>query len=65
MAMQQPAPDEALDEVPRLKAWLAAHPGCWVGVKDSMWTCEGTYGPLAVAYDLSILLDRLESADSP
>lgn len=63
MVAHQPAAEAVEDQVPRLKAWLAAHPGYWVGVKDRMWTCEGTYGPLAVAYDLGILLDRLEAND--
>ena len=65
MVAQQPAAETVDDQVPRLKAWLAAHPRCTIQVRDGMWVCAE---PLrlaahAVAYDLGILLDRLEAEE--
>jgi hypothetical protein len=66
MVAHQPA-TEAVDHVPRLKAWLEAHPGYTIEVRNHMWMClDGTAqrrpDELAVvAYDLGILLDRLDA----
>jgi hypothetical protein len=62
MAARRPAA-EAADQVPRLKAWLAAHPAFRIRVLGGMWRCESPAADsLAVACDLGILLDRLEAA---
>ena len=67
MVAQQPEAEAVDDQVPRLKAWLAAHPRCTIEVRDGMWVCmDGNassprLGGLAVAYDLGILLDRLDA----
>jgi hypothetical protein len=61
MAAHRPAA-ETFDQVPRLKAWLAAHPAFRIRVVGDMWRCESpAAASLAVAYDLDILLDRLEA----
>lgn len=64
MVAHQPAAEAEDDQVPRLKAWLEAHPRCSIAISRGMWLADCGGGvPLAVAYDLGILLDRLEAND--
>jgi len=54
------------DQVPRKKAWLAAHPSDTIRLADTFrfgewWTCTRDEREIAAASTLGMLLDRLET----